>query len=74
MMYLATNSSHLSEEFTATQHIAARTATERFRKPKSTNLQKKKNCSIKNELDAAVKEQNFERAAELRDTIKGMEA
>lgn len=42
MMYLATNSSHLSEEFTATQHIAARTATERFRKPKSTNLQKKK--------------------------------
>lgn len=33
---------HLSEEFTATQHIAARTATERFRKPKSTNLQKKK--------------------------------
>ena len=31
-------------------------------------------AQLKNELDAAVKEQNFERAAELRDTIKGMEA
>lgn len=28
---------------------------------------------LKNELDAAVKEQNFERAAELRDTIREME-
>ena len=31
-------------------------------------------AALKEKLDAAVKEQNFERAAELRDEIKGLEA
>lgn len=39
--------------------------------PKETKKDKIK--KLKEELDKAVKEQNFERAAELRDEIKGME-
>ena len=43
------------------------------KKPAEETKESKINA-LKEQLDKAVKEQNFERAAELRDEIKGLEA
>lgn len=51
----------------------ARASAEKAEKKSSEQTREEKISALKSELDAAVKEQRFERAAELRDQIKGME-
>ena len=57
-----------------TTHCGKNSGKAAAKSEKHEPTKEEKIAQLKSELDAAVKEQNFERAAELRDIIKGMEA
>ena len=57
-----------------TTHCGKNSKTAKAQSQKPAPTREEKIASLKKELDKAVSEQNFERAAELRDQINGMEA
>ena len=57
-----------------TTHCGKNSPSAKAEKAKPEPTKEDKISQLKTELDKAVEQQNFERAAELRDQIKGMEA